>query len=356
MLTVGIIGARRGSSLASAFALQPDCRVVAICDTDQDRAAALAGIYSNAAVYGEVDDLLARPPDMVVVASPVPLHRDHTVAALETGAHVLQEVYLADTIDRCRDIVRAVRSHPRQKFMLAENCCYWGHMMAWRRMYADGCVGKLMYAEAEYVHDVRSLWTNPSGEPTWRAAMPPIHYCSHSLGPLLMITGERCVSATGMAVGPYLSPETKSLDMEAAMLRTESGAVIKLLAAFGIVRRPSFHYYSIYGTGGCLETTRPPAPLSTLAYMQDVEHLHGLMSMPLNYDVPGVPTAAGGHGTAEYLMVRAFVDSIVRDTPPPIGIAQALDMCLPGLVAHESALAGGTPLEIPNLLADSDKE
>lgn len=356
MLTVGVIGARRGLSLTAAFALQPDCRVVAVCDIDTERAQAFVQRHPNAVAHTDLDRFLARPPDIVAVASPVPLHRDHTVAALEAGAHVLQEVYLADTVEKCRDIVRAVAAHPRQKFMLAENCCYWGHIMAWRRMFAEGRIGSLMYAEAEYVHDVRTLWTNAAGKPTWRATMPPIHYCSHSLGPLLMITGDRCLSVTALAVGPYLSPESGHLDLEAALLRTESGAAIKLLTAFGVVRHPAFHYYSIYGTKGCLETARPPAPLATHAYLEEVEHLHGLMTMPLNYDVPGAPTAAGGHGTAEYLMVRDFVDAIVNDAPPPIGIAPALDMCLPGLMAHASALDGGAPKMVPDLLAEAEKE
>jgi len=218
-------------------------------------------------------------------------------------------------------------------------------------MFAEGRIGELMYAEAEYIHDVRSLWTDAAGRPTWRATLPPIHYCSHSLGPLLMITGERCASVTALGAGPYLSPQPGHLDLEAALLRTQSGAVIKLLAGFGVVREPSFHYYSIYGTQGTLETARPPAPLATHAYMESVEHLHGMMTMPLNYDVPGAPSAAraGGHGTAEYYMVRGFLDCITRDTPSPIGIRQAVDMCLPGLMAHQSALNAGVPVAIPDL-------
>ena len=30
--------------------------------------------------------------------------------------------------------------------------------------------------------------------------MPAIHYCTHSLGPLLKVTGERCVAVSGMRV------------------------------------------------------------------------------------------------------------------------------------------------------------
>ncbi|MGI6208199.1 MAG: Gfo/Idh/MocA family protein [Anaerolineae bacterium] len=350
MYTVGIIGARRGLSLASAFALQPDCRVTSVCDPRQDRLSAFTERFPDAQGFGTVEDMLRQPPDVVVVASPVPLHRDHTLAALEAGAHVLQEVVLADTVAHCQDIVQAVQTHPKQKFMLAENCCYWAHVMSWREFYAQGRIGQLMYAEAEYVHDVRFLLRDEAGRPTWRASLPPIHYCSHSLGPLLAITGERCLSVTALHTGSRLSSDLGTLDMEVALLHTQSGAAIKLMIGFGVVREPAFHYYSLYGTKGCLETSRPPAALATHAYLEEVPHLQGMMTLPLNTDVPGARTVAGGHGTAEFLMVQDFMRAVREDREPPLGIEQAVDMCLPGLMAHESALRGGVPVEIPQLI------
>ena len=55
----------------------------------------------------------------------------------------------------------------------------------------------------------------------------------------------------------------------------------------------------------------------------------------------------GGHGTCEYYLVNDFLDSIINDKKPPIDIVRALDMSVPGLIAHEAAMEGGVWKEIP---------
>jgi len=347
---VGIVGLRRGVGPGQVFELMPDCKVVAICDADEEVLKHRHAQFPEANPFADYNEMLGEGLDIVFVASPVPKHRDHTVAALEAGAHVLQEVTLGNSIEECRDILAAVGAHSRQKFMLAENCCYWGHVMAWRELFAQGAIGEFMYGEAEYVHDVGCLLCDKNGHPTWRADLPPVHYCTHSLGPLLMITRERCITACGMHTGAKLEPQLGHIDIEVGIFQTSNGGVIKILTAFGIVREPMFHYYSVYGTKGCLETSRPPAPLKTNVYLERVPHLNGMIQMPLSQNVPGAPREAtvGGHGTAEYYMVRDFMESVRNDTKPPIDIYAALDMALPGLCAHESAISGGQPVAVPD--------
>ena len=55
----------------------------------------------------------------------------------------------------------------------------------------------------------------------------------------------------------------------------------------------------------------------------------------------------GGHGTSEYYLVRDFLDSIVYDTKPAIDVVRAMDMSVPGLIAHEAAMEGGVWKDIP---------
>jgi predicted dehydrogenase len=347
---VGISGLRRGASLAQIFALLPDCTIAAACDPDTDRLDRFGARFPAANLRTSYDDMLELGLDIVVVASPVPWHCQQSIAALEAGCHVLQEVTLGQTPEECRTLLGAVKAHPTQKFMFAENCCYWAHILSWQEMYARGQIGTLTYAEAEYVHDVRPIMRNPDGTPTWRASLPPIHYCTHSLGPLLWVTGERCVSACGMASPSTLDPDLESPDVEVGLFQTAGGAIIKVLCAFKVVRAPAFHYYSIYGTKGCLETARPPNAMQTRAYMEQIPHLHNMVEMPLSESRPDAPRQArqGGHGTAEYDMIQAFMHAIREDAAPPIDIYRALDMALPGLCAHQSALQGGQPVQIPD--------
>jgi predicted dehydrogenase len=348
---VGVVGLRRGAGPAGVFDLLPDCRLVAGCDTSPEAIARFEAEFPGARGFADYDAMLASGLDIVVVGTPIPAHAAQTVAALEAGCHVLQEVTLSDTLEGCRAILEAVRAHPKQKFMLAENCCYWAYILAWQELWQRGALGEFVYAEAEYVHDIRHLLRNPDGTPAWRASRPPITYCTHSLGPLLKVTGERCVTASCFHTGSKFEPELGHLDMMVAIFQTSGGGAIKVLRGQAVAREPAYHYYSIYGTKGCLETSRPPvSPIQTNAYFDGIPHLRNMIEIPIGNDAAGVPAAAlrGGHGSIEYLMVRDFMASVRDDTPSPIDIHAALEMTLPGLCAYESAMQGGRPVAVPD--------
>ena len=46
-------------------------------------------------------------------------------------------------------------------------------------------------------------------------------------------------------------------------------------------------------------------------------------------------------------MVRDFVDAIENNTKPPIDVVRAVDFTIPGILAHESAMAGGAWFDVP---------
>jgi hypothetical protein len=56
---------------------------------------------------------------------------------------------------------------------------------------------------------------------------------------------------------------------------------------------------------------------------------------------------AGGHGGSHARLTDEFVTSILKDRKPLVDIAIALNMTVPGIVAHQSALKGGEWLKIP---------
>ena len=102
-LNVAVIGAgRRGRVHTDAAAECEDlARVVAVADIDEGRARAL--VAEDAPYATAFADALAMlretTPDIVVVTSPPPLHREQVVAALEGGAHVVLEKPIALTVE-----------------------------------------------------------------------------------------------------------------------------------------------------------------------------------------------------------------------------------------------------------------
>ena len=350
-LRIGVAGLRRGRALLAVFSHRPDCEVRAICDLDRGLAEKVAEEFGVPEVYTDFDEFLGAEFDVAVVATPAPLHAEQSVKALEAGRHVLCEVPAAMSLEECESVVRAVERTGR-KYMMAENCCYFPFVGVWRRRLDAGAIGKPIYAEAEYVHDCRFLMRNPkTGEPTWRAKMPPILYPTHSLGPLLWLMEDRCREAIGLHTGCNSAPDLGAIDMEVGLFRTEKGAVIKVLCGFSVAKEPGLLYWSLQGTKGFLETKRAPRPsCETFLYSEELPEASGLVEIPVSLEHPKAPPEArlGGHGTAEWFMVEDFVKAVVEDSSPPIDVYTAMDYTVPGICAHLSAERGGELVEVPN--------
>ena len=56
---------------------------------------------------------------------------------------------------------------------------------------------------------------------------------------------------------------------------------------------------------------------------------------------------AGGHGGSHGYLMNEFVTAILQDRKPLVDVAQALNMTVAGIVAHQSALKDGELLKIP---------
>ena len=170
-LKVGIAGLRRGRTFVTQFAALPETRVAALCDLDPgllENTLAGLGADSGARGFADYAEMLRADLDIIVVATPAPDHARHCCAALEAGKHVLSEVPADISMDGCRQLVRTVRATGR-KYMLAENCCYWGFVREYRRQVQAGRIGEVLYAEGEYLHDIRDLYLKnpvlPAGTP-----------------------------------------------------------------------------------------------------------------------------------------------------------------------------------------------
>ena len=55
-----------------------------------------------------------------------------------------------------------------------------------------------------------------------------------------------------------------------------------------------------------------------------------------------------GHGGGDYFEVLDFVKSIVDGEPCAIGIHEAMDLTLPGLISQASIVEGGAWMEVPD--------
>ena len=335
-LKVGVVGLGRGRVYLDRFSEQTQAEVVAVCDADISRLEA-ADCPVDASRHTNYEEFLRHDLDIVVICTEMPQHAEHTIVALEGGKHVLCEVPAAYTLSECEAVVQAVEK-TGLKYMLAENCCYSDMHLAWKEQIRAGELGKIIYAEAEYIHDCRGLMRRGDGTLTWRAKMPPIQYCTHSLGPLIFMMEDRCAAATGLNTGSNIAPDLGVIDLEVGLFQMKSGAVVKILCGFSIERYPAFHWYVVYGTQGALESNRQYKDIAS-GYFRGIAP---------DREMTPFTSDDSGHGVAESRIVDGFIESILNDTKPPIDVYEAMDYTAPGICAHLSAERDGAVVPVPN--------
>ena len=150
-IRVGIIGVGgRGSSLLSRIVQVPRVRVVAVCDIDpeaQERASRIAE-RDKPDVMVEYRKLLDRKDiDAVFVATPVDLHKEMAMAALEVHKHLYLEKPMGTTPEGVKSVFEATK-RSRGQLQMGFQLRYDPPRVAAIQHIHQGGIGKIAYLQA----------------------------------------------------------------------------------------------------------------------------------------------------------------------------------------------------------------
>lgn len=159
-MRIGVVGAGViGRLRAQTIRDNPDTQLVAVCDVVPAAAAAAAG--SDAVAVTDLGRFLEQPMDAVIVSSPLHLHDEACLGALERGMHVLCEKPLANTVDGCRRIVAAAQAADRV-LAVGFNLRYFPAMKVIRSVIDSGRIGTLdhlrLFGGHDGLHNFRADW------------------------------------------------------------------------------------------------------------------------------------------------------------------------------------------------------
>jgi predicted dehydrogenase len=360
-LRIGIVGAAgRGRSFFAACNAHEDVRVTAVCDINEDGARRAAAENDVRQVYTDLDRMLDEADiNVLVVGTPMPFHAPQAIAALERDIHVLSEVPAAVSIEECKALVEAAK-RSSAVYMMAENYCYVRTNVLVRHIAQAGLFGDLYFGEGEYIHELKELNEVTKWRRKWQTGINGCTYPTHSLGPLLQWFGERAVSVCCFGSGHhYRDPRGDVYEIEdsthtACRLSNGGLAVIRLDM---LSNRPhQMAYYSVQGTKGCYEAPRGAGD-SHKIWLQDrhddPNQWHPLSEfeeefLPEEWLYPPEAALKSGHWGGDYMEVADFVRAIRNHEPPPIGLHEALDMTLPGLVSQQSVAEGSQWIGVPD--------
>jgi predicted dehydrogenase len=162
MFSTAIVGAGRIGQIRAAVIRRTErACLAAVADTDRTRAERLAE-ETSAEVSSDWKSLIARKDiDAIVVATPTRYHADITIAALESGKHVLCEKPLGRNVVEARRMFDAAHSSARI-LKTGFNYRHMGHVRKAKELIEAGALGPLHFLRCRYGHGGR-----PGYEKEW---------------------------------------------------------------------------------------------------------------------------------------------------------------------------------------------
>jgi predicted dehydrogenase len=358
-LNIGIVG-RRGLSTIQGFKALPDTDVVALCELNEDLLAEQASKHGIPRRYRIFEDMLASDIDVVVIATPMQLHVQQIVAAMEAGKHVLSEVPAGVTMDELWWLIETVEKY-KTVYMMAENYCYMPMVQLVQSLVDRGLFGEVYFGEGEYLHDLYHLRQYADGRTSWRSywqlGKRGAFYPTHSVGPVMKwFDGDHVESVICVGTGWNTHPDMRQEDTTLTLCQMHSGRLIKIRLDC-LSRRPhNLTYYSLQGTKGSYEAPRGLGDEHKIWLMDkgpENPEWSPLMDlwdeyMPERYKNATEEQRNAGHWGGDFFIVKDFVDACIHGTTPYVDVYEACEWTAVGLLSELSVMNGGRAMEMPN--------
>ena len=362
-IKIGVVGGGFGASFQ--WHLDPNCKVVALCDLREDRLKRLTDAYGQSQTYKSFREFLKHPQlEAVAVFTPAPLHVWMATEAMKAGKHVISAVPAGMSVEELEQLLECVKK-TGLKYMMAETSYYRAEIMSCQELRQQGKFGNIFYSEAEYHHEgLIPLMFDERGFPTWRHGFPPMHYPTHCTGMVIPVTGERLVEVQAAGWGDghevlqtneYENPFWNTT----GFFKTSGGHACRI-SVFWHVAAGGTERAHFYGDRLSYIMARPEKSPNTVVQIskdgKTVIDANGYPEGDVRIEPHALPTyferlpepmrVKTGHGNSHTFLTHEFIRSIVENRNPAVDAYEAIAYTLPGITAHQSALRGGEVLKI----------
>ncbi len=357
---IALAGLGFGAEFIPIYQAHPDAELVALCRRSSSELHAMADRYGVDRRYTEFDELIADPEiDAVHINTPIPDHAEQSVRALEAGKHVACTVPMATSIEDCQRVVDAAQASGRN-YMMMETVVYSREFLHVRELVNNGTIGRIQFLRGAHHQEM-------AGWPGYWEGLPPMHYATHAVGPVLTLAGALAESVVCVGSG-RIAPELSSIygspfAVESALLTLRDSPVaaevarslfetarqyVESFTVFG--DRATFEWEQVEGAGHVLHVGEEPQRVE----VPDFAHLLPKEIAPFTtrgvYDADNAHrsfTQGAGHGGSHPHLAHEFVRSIVEGRRAAIDEITAANWTAVGICAHESAMAGGARVHLP---------
>ncbi|MGD8176037.1 Gfo/Idh/MocA family protein [Marinimicrobium sp. ARAG 43.8] len=366
-LRVGLVGLGFGAEFIPIYQAHPNAEVAAICQRDPDKLKKTAEQFGiEGGLYTSYEDMLADPSvDAVHINTPIADHARHSLMALEAGKHVACTVPMATSVEDCERIVRASRESGRV-YMMMETVVYSREFLFVKELYEKGELGKVQFLQASHQQDM-------DGWPSYWEGMPPMHYATHCVGPVLGLERKLAKSVSCVGSGRireelaavYGSPfaieschiQLEDSDVAAQIHRSLFDTARQYRESFNVYgSKKSYEWPLIEDEDPVMHTLGKPEP--EIPERVEVPDYAERLPEPIRrftgrgvYDADEHQhlsfTQGGGHGGSHPHLVDQFVKAVLEGHDAYPNAVESANISCVGILAHESAMAGGEPKAMP---------
>jgi len=366
-INIALVGLGFGAEFIPIYQKYPHAELVAICQRNQSKLDAIGDAFGIANRYTSFEDLILDPEiDAVHINTPIPDHGWQSIAALRAGKHVACTVPMGTTVDECREIVELCKEN-NLTYMMMETVVYSREFLYMKQLYDNGALGKVQYLKASHQQDM-------DGWPDYWPGLPPMHYATHCVGPVLGLTRDQAEYVSCFASGTireelhhhYNSPF--AVESTHIKFRNSDLSAHVYRSLFDVARqyRESFE---VYGSKKTVEwplieheplvvhTAKKPEPeIPEKVNCPDFAHLlpeeiqsfttQGVYDQDDNQHLSFIQGA--GHGGSHPHLVHVFIDALLNNKQPYPNAIESANITCVGILAHQSALNGGEIIRLPD--------
>ncbi len=380
----GVIGlGSRGMVQLHVLLQMKDVSIDMVCDCDEVRVQTGVDAVKEETGYDvvgtlEYRDILANPSiEAVFIFSSWETHIPICIETLRAGKRPALEVGGANSVDECWEMVK-VSEQTGIPVMLLENCCYNEEEMAVLNMVRSGLFGTIVHCAGAYAHDLRDEIGNGDRNGHYRQRhflnRNAELYPTHELGPIAkwlnINRGNRMVSLSSFASkaaglhewfvehradSPLAHAQVKEGDIITTLITCAGGETIMLQHDCTLPRsysrrnevRGTKGFYQEDGSMICIEGRTPHEEndwthRAEAAQPYLAEYQHELWKEYREFGL------RGGHGGMDYLVLRAFVESVQKGEEPTIDTYDTAAWMAVTALSEESIALGGAPVAFPD--------
>lgn len=361
-LNIGIVGLEFGAEFIPIYLRHPNAAMYAICQRNRERLNEIGDHFGVRVRYDDYEQMVQDTNiDVIHINTPLQLHADQVVMALEAGKHVGCTIPMATSVTDCRRIVDAQR-RTGLVYMMMETVVYSREFLFVKELYQQGALGKLQFLRSSHHQDM-------TGWPAYWDGMPPMYNATHAISPTLALGRNEAeyVQCLGSGKvfqrmqGQYGSPfaiESTHIKFKNSDIGAE---VTRHLWAVARQYRESF---DVYGSLRTFEWTQ----------LEGEQHVLYLGESPTRVEIPDFAprlpeeiqaftrggvydasdathrsfTQGSGHGGSHPHLAHHLLMAVLGEEEPYPNAVQAANITCSGILSHESALRGGERIDLPD--------